>query len=162
MPDDVGRGVTELSQRIYRGGFDDVLWHGPLRDHVADLTVGQALWRPAPGRHCVWEIVRHVTLWRRVVIAWYWGRERPEARALNWSRPEPADEAAWRTDVAALEESQRELEAAFQGDARPLLARNADGAYGVFSYLVGVICHDSYHTGQIAHLRALMGLPPIE
>lgn len=55
--DQVGQALADLLERSFR---EDNFWHGALWQHVTDLTVEQALWRPTPERHCVWEIVRRV------------------------------------------------------------------------------------------------------
>ena len=39
---------------------------------------------------------------------------------------------------------------------------DADRRHGRFLFLAGLLTHDSYHTGQIAYLRALQGLPPVD
>jgi hypothetical protein len=40
--------------------FDRKSWHGPnLRNSIRGLTAAQATWRPAPGRHNIWELTLH-------------------------------------------------------------------------------------------------------
>ena len=160
MSDALSQALSELTERTFRTYNR---WHGAVWPHVADLTIQQALWRPAAERHCIWQIVRHITIWRRYVIAWHAGRPRPDVDSGNWTQPDLADDAAWHADLAALERSQRDLVALFQStDSQALLVRNDDGTFGQFVYIVGILNHDSYHTGQIAVLRALQGLPPID
>lgn len=160
IADELGQALGDLLERSFR---EDNFWHGALWQHVTDLTAEQALWRPTPERHCVWEIVRHVTFWRRCLLEWYAGRPRPDVASNNWTLPEARDEGAWREDLAALEKVQEEVRGLFQSaDPQALLARGDDGKYGKFVYLTGILTHDSYHTGQIAILRASMGLPPID
>lgn len=161
MADDVMQALVELAEQSYRTSYPR--WHGSLWHHVVELTIQQALWRPAAERHCIWEIVRHITIWRRYVIEWHAGRPRPDVDAGNWTLPDPADDAALRADLAALERTQDELVALFRStNSEALLARNDDGTHGRFVYAVGILQHDSYHTGQIALLRAGLGLPSID
>ncbi|MBI3975275.1 MAG: DinB family protein [Armatimonadetes bacterium] len=160
MGDGLTAALGELGERTFRAYNN---WHGALWAHIADLTPEQAAWRPAPGRHCIWEIVRHLANWRRYVVAWYAGSSRPDPEAGNWTMPDATDETTWRADLEALDRTQQDLTHLFAGtDEEALLAPNPDGSHNKFVYVAGLLNHDSYHTGQIAVLRALQGLPPID
>jgi len=51
--------------------FDKEAWQPPLGKVVQGLNAQQAAWRPAPERHSIWQIVRHVTHWKKSVLqAW--------------------------------------------------------------------------------------------
>lgn len=65
-------------------------------------TAGQALWRPAPERHCIWEIVGHIILWRRYLLAAMAGRPRPDWRTGDWRLPERTDETMCQITSASL------------------------------------------------------------
>src|SRR5205823_11893054 len=48
--------------------FDARAWHGPtLRRSVRGVTPAQAAWRPAPGRHNIWEVTAHAAYWKHEV-----------------------------------------------------------------------------------------------
>jgi len=48
--------------------FDARAWHGPtLRRAVSGVTPAQAMWRPAPGRHNILEVVAHAAYWKHEV-----------------------------------------------------------------------------------------------
>lgn len=156
----LGPALAEAVERFFEGNNH---WHGPLWKQVADLTAQQALWRPAPERHCIWEIVRHITFWRRYLLAMMAGAPTPDWRAHNWTLPERTDEAAWQEDLAELRRVQDELVAALRSrSASQLLAPDEQGRYARFVLETGIIGHDSYHTGQIAYIRALMGRAPVD
>lgn len=145
--------------RFFRGR---PIWHGALWQHVAKLTTRQALWRPAPQRHCIWEIVRHIVFWRHWLLEHAAGRRILDWRVHNWTLPERADAGSWRSELRRLRASQRSLARLFRTtSARKLLARDDAGKFTRFWWL-GVLAHDSYHTGQIALLRAMMGLKPVD
>ena len=97
-------------------------------------------------------------------MAWHTAGPRPDPSGSWAPLPESVGGTAWAADLAAaLTQTQSELDSLLRGvDASRLLARNPDGPHGRFIYLVGLLTHDSYHTGQIAHLRAWQGLPPVE
>ncbi len=69
--------------------YDRRSWHGTnLRGSVRGLSLTQARWRPAPGRHNIWELVVHAAYWKYAV----WRRLTGERRGSfplcgsNWFR----------------------------------------------------------------------------
>ena len=65
--------------------------------------------------------------------------------------PDPADDAAWLADRTLLRDEHRRLvEAAEEFDPTRLDDPSGEGSPHTFAgLLVGVIMHDTYHTGQI-------------
>jgi hypothetical protein len=142
--------------------FDRRSWHGTnLRGAIRSVTAEQASWRPAPGRHNVWELVVHAAYWKYTVRR----RFRDEARGSfplkgsNWFE-RPADgfdtEAVWREDVALLVDTHRTM--------REAVARLRDRDLDVVApgtktnnraILAGIAAHDLYHAGQIQLLKRL-------
>lgn len=136
-------------------------WHGSLLDLVENLSAEQALWRPGPERHCIWEIVRHMTFWRRYLLERVAGRPTPDWKKNNWTLPHRRDEQAWLADLEELKHVQSKLVEWFDArDPQILLEADETGNFPQFMLEAGIIGHDSYHVGQIAILRALMGLSP--
>src|SRR5918993_3424020 len=86
--------------------FDRKSWHGTnLRGSIRGLTAAEAAWRPAPGRHSVWELVVHAAYWKYAVRRRLTGEKRGSfaLEGSNWfPRPDAGDEAAWKADVARL------------------------------------------------------------
>lgn len=156
MTDSLSKALAETIRRSFEHGNR---WHAPLLQLVQDLTLEQALWRPGPERKCVWEIVRHMVFWRRYLLARVQGLATPDWRTNNWTLPPELNERAWQADLEELRRVQEELVEWFEARrADDLLAVDEDGSYSQFLLEAGIIGHDSYHTGQIALLRALMGL----
>jgi DinB superfamily len=139
--------------------FDTRAWHGTnLRGSVRGLTPAKALWRPAPARHCIWEIVQHCAYWKYAVHRRIAGGIKrgsfPLGRA-NWPRlPQPADARAWRSAVGLLGESHARLRDAVASLRTGDLGRKL-GTWTVLSLLTGIASHDLYHAGQIQLLKRL-------
>ena len=152
--------LDELKQ-----GFDGDPWHGDsLMTILRGVTAETASRRPLSSGHTIWELVLHVTGWRREVAARMRGNAAGEPPAGDWP-PAPsggaATEAAWRAAVADLAAAQRELLDAVRAlDAARLHtavndARSREQGTGK-SYaatLHGVAQHDAYHAGQISLLK---------
>ena len=159
MNNALGAALKDAAQRLFDGRNYS---HAPVWMQIKDLSAEQALWRPAPGRHCIWEIVRHIAFWKQHFMDQLAGR--PTAPLdQDWRLPANTDAAAWSAELHAFMQLQT-LWAQTYGSftLETLLATSPDGRFERFAQAVGYLEHEAYHTGQIAYLRALMGLPLVE
>jgi DinB family protein len=153
--------LVELLLEIMDQAFDQKSWHGTtLRGALRGLTPDEALWRPAPGRHNVWELTLHAAYWKYAV------RRRLAGAAIgsfdrkpsNWPAiPDPVDLRAWKRDVAFLEAEHRKLREVVSGlTPAALKLRSPRGVWTNAEEIHGVAAHDLYHTGQIQLIKRLM------
>jgi len=150
------RALTE----VYAGPA----WHGPsVRQALRRLTPERAAYRAAPRRNTGWELALHLSAARHIMLQRVTGADLspfPRKRRATWWPVAPAaqDAAAWRADVALLEEYQRRLLAAV---ARAPLARLAlvrpGRRWTIAHELLGMAVHDAYHAGQMILLAGLAG-----
>jgi len=142
--------------------YEKRAWQGPnLRGALRGVNAAQAAWRPAPGRHNVWELVVHTAYWKYATWRTLTGEKRGsfgEKGSNYFARPgeEGASERAWRADVARLDAHHRRLRAAVAGlrGAR-LLAKPKGSRYTTANLVYGIASHDVYHTGQIQVVKRL-------
>jgi len=131
-------------------------WHGPnLRQSLKGVSAKQAAWRPAPGRHNIWELALHCAYWKYAVRRRIEGGKRGSfaLKGSNFfARPEKgkAIESAWRADLALLEREHQALEAAIRRALKTPRAKK------LLPAMYGVAFHDIYHAGQIRLLRRLV------
>ena len=146
--------LTQLDQ-----AYDRRSWHGTnLRGSIRGVTVPVAAWKPAPGRHNIWELVVHAAYWKYAVRRRLTGADRGTfpLEGSNWfERPVEATESAWRADVRLLSEMHGQLRAAVALLPPGSLADAAKGATSQFDLIAGIIAHDLYHAGQIQLLKRL-------
>jgi uncharacterized damage-inducible protein DinB len=140
--------------------YDRKSWHGTnLRGSLRGLTPRQAAYRPAPGRHNIWEIVVHAAYWKYVVRRRLLGEPRGSfpLKGSNWfTRPTGGQLAtAWRADLALLDQSHRALRESVASMAASDLAPDASGPVTPLYLITGVAAHDLYHAGQIQLLKRL-------
>ena len=140
--------------------FDAPSWHGPnLRGAIRGVTPALAAWRPAAGRHNIWELVVHAAYWKYVAWRRLTGAPRGSfaAGGSNWiARPQQPGARAWRADIALLSQAHRTLRDAVALLPSPALGRRAaTGSATVQALVTGVAAHDLYHAGQIQLLRRL-------
>ena len=136
-------------------GYERKTWHGPnLRQSLKGVSAKQAAWRPARGRHNIWELALHAAYWKYAVRRKLEGGKRGSF-VLDGSnffeRPAKGiiSNAAWRADLAILDREHRALERSIREPLRkPISPKD-------LRMLYGVVFHDVYHAGQIRLLRCL-------
>ena len=148
--------ADDLVLALLQEGYSRKTWHGPnLRQSLKGISAKQAAWRPAPGRHNIWELALHSAYWKYAVRRRVEGGKRGSfiLKGSNFfTRPEKgrATEAAWRADLALLEREHEKLEGAIRRVLKTPRAKK------LLPTLYGVAFHDIYHAGQIRLLRRLM------
>lgn len=149
--------ANDLLMELLEEGYWKKAWHGPnLRQALKGVTAKQAAWRPATGRHNIWEETLHAAYWKYDVRRILEGGKRGSF-ALKGSnffgRPEKgcATEAAWKADKEILESEHARLREV----VRTTLKRGSGEKVARLIY--GVAFHDIYHAGQIRLLRRLQG-----
>lgn len=148
--------ANELILALLEEGYSRKTWHGPnLRQSLKGVSAEQAAWRPAPGRHNIWELALHSAYWKYAVRRRIEGGKRGSfiLKGSNFfARPEAgkATQAAWHADLALLETEHQALEAAIRRVLKTSRSKK------LLPALYGVAFHDVYHAGQIRLLRRLM------
>ena len=155
--------------------YDLASWHGPnLRGSLRGVTQRQSAWRPAPGRHNIWELAVHSAYWKYAAWRRLTGAKRgsfPLAGSNFFMRPDvrlarsggarsghAALQRAWRADLELLEEMHRTLRAAVVALPPNQLDRpSAQRGVTRRALVTGVAAHDLYHAGQIQLLKRLAG-----
>jgi uncharacterized damage-inducible protein DinB len=146
--------------RLLDQAYDHKAWHGPnLRGSIRGLDLTVAAWRPAGGRHCIWEVVVHTAYWKYIARRRLLGEKKGSfpLKGSNWfARPVVLSAEAWAEDVALLEQTHQTLRAAVAELAPADLAVTPAGSkVSNLDLLSGVAAHDVYHAGQIQILKRL-------
>jgi len=138
--------------KLWEEAWSEGLWAASWAKAVEGLSAEQAAWQPQPGRHCIWEIVKHILFWREFTLRRLAGEkpEQAEVDRRNWEGPGEVSEEAWAETRQRFAESHREI------------ARIIGGEETRLNRFLYHVIHDNYHIGQIMYLRALLGFPPIE
>ena len=156
------RAQVALLLELLDEAFDRKAWHGPnLRGTLRGVDARTAAWRPAPGRHNVWELAVHAAYWKYAVRRRLTGEKRGSfpLEGSNWfARPGEGGEGALQRDLALLVAEHRRLRAVVADLTDQALPRAAAGSRHTNARLIhGVAAHDVYHTGQIQLLKRLSG-----
>ena len=144
---------------------EDWQWQPPLGGALRGLTAAEAAWKPAPARHSIWQIVRHLILWKRGVLQ-AWDGSPPDGAQLaagDWQEVAGGD-ADWDRDRRTLLDISAEFLTRAQafddaGASRRIAWYKNGAAQPLALRVVRTTTHDIYHAGQIMYLRALQGIP---
>ena len=133
-------------------------WHGPsLTEVLSGLTWKDAIQRPIPAAHNIWELVLHMTAWTREVASRVRGAD-AKSPPEDWPAPRfGGGEPAWKSAKDDLAAAQNEIEAAVAALQAADLVRwieNREGtSCSVGTVIRGLLQHHTYHEGQIAILK---------
>jgi len=151
-------GRIELLRQIVDRAFYKRSWHGTtLKGALRGMTADEALWRPAPDRKNVWELLLHAAYWKYVVRRTLNPSDEPAfpRRPRDWPRvPGEPDTKALKSDVKML---QREHDLLRDAIARLDPARLDEKTS---SMIYGVAAHDTHHGGQVQLLKRLRRAAP--
>jgi hypothetical protein len=143
--------IADLLDRAGTGGA----WHGPsVAELLADVHARRAAEHPIRGAHSIWELVRHIAVWERVVARRLSGERVEPTTEEDWPAvPAPSD-GAWQRDLEDLEHARGELRRALLDfDERRLDEQVPGRDHSYYVMMHGVVQHDLYHAGQIAILK---------
>ncbi len=145
--------------------YSDRAWHGTtLRGSIRGLSVDKAIWRPAPERHNIWELILHTAYWKYIVR-----RRLTRDKTLsfprkpsNWpSPPERRTTMHLKNDIALLQKEHGLLRDAIERFPPSQLQRRAPESKWTYAeHVHGIAAHDLYHAGQIQLIKKLSSCPP--
>ena len=121
------------------------------------MTAAQAAWRPAPGRHNIWELTLHAAYWKYVVRRRITGEGRGSfvLKGSNFfERPVEQTEAAWSHDIEILVAEHTALRRVV-AQLSPRSREPGTRWRSTLHLIRGAAAHDLYHAGQIRLLRRL-------
>jgi len=133
--------------------------------HVATRTVFDGLdWKTAGARldgvpHSTFQLANHMIYWQEWVVKWLDGRnpKAPKHAAGGWpEKVSPASRREWEQVVGKFHRSLDALERRMR--QKDLLEKH--GAMTRLEMLHILASHNSYHAGQAALLRQLLGVWP--
>jgi uncharacterized damage-inducible protein DinB len=150
-----------LLLRIFDEAYNHRAWHGPnLLGTLRGLSAEEAAWRPAEGRHNIWEIALHCAYWKYAVRRRILGLKRGSfpLKGSNWfPRLDSLTGIRWKSDLRLLSEEHHALRGVIASLPAARLKQLTPGATMPIDRLIyGVAAHDVYHAGQIQVVKRLM------
>ena len=130
-------------------------WHGPsVQELIAPLTPEEAMQRPIPAAHNIWELVVHITSWSNIALRRINGGQVEPYDGEDWPVVHEFTQDKWDEARAALDNSYERLSEVVLGMTEDELEANAPQSTRSIAGMVnGVAQHAAYHGGQIAILK---------
>jgi uncharacterized damage-inducible protein DinB len=146
--------MFDLADRAYRGDA----WHGPSVCTVLEgVGASQAAHRPIPDAHTIWEIVRHIAVWKIEVAKRLEGEPAREVPPEEDWPPTGDGEADWHRallELAGAHERFRQAITHLDEARMDVPLTGTEGSrWTAYTTAHGAIQHDLYHAGQIAVLK---------
>lgn len=148
------RELTELLLANLEAAYQKHGWHGPtLRGALRGLRAEDVSWRPANGRHNIWELTAHAAYWKYVARRRLTGVRTGKfpMRGSNFiAAPAAIDDASWQDVLRVLDDEHSLL--------RQVIAALTDADLRdpkKQRMVYGVAAHDVYHAGQIQLVKRL-------
>ena len=146
--------VSDLKQFTVDKNF----WQASLLKQIEGLNMSEALYKPSPDRHGIWQIVRHIAYWKHWALTYLNEDKKLNAKDDNWApMPYVQTEESWQEEIENLRKLNDECIAGAEK-----LGENIFSDDEKVVFFRQLLQHDSYHTGQIGFLRAMQGLKPVE
>jgi hypothetical protein len=146
-------------QELLRTVYDGMPFYGdPIAKVLEEVDAVQAVWTPEGASHCMWQMVRHMTVWNDII------RQRLTSPTLV-ELTEP--ELNFPNTPAPIHDNWNAARDAFQSSLDALieetgafpeakLQQKVPGReYTFYVMLHGSAHHSLYHLGQIALLKAM-------
>jgi DinB superfamily len=132
-------------------------WHGTnLLGSIRGIDVETASWRPAPGRHNIWELIVHAAYWKYSVYRRLANEPaiRFPVKGSNWfERPAGTELKA---DIDLLKDYHKKLIESVSTLPSSKLTKIPKGSKTTYLDLaIGAAAHDLYHAGQIQLIKRL-------
>jgi uncharacterized damage-inducible protein DinB len=153
--------IERLADQLERAFYRDA-WCGPsLLETLEGVTAERAAARPLARAHSIWEIVAHLSGWKRVVHRRLEGELVRLPEEGDWPPVTDTSEQSWQETLAKLKARHdalliavRSLDDARLGDVLITdTSRETGGGVSCYVTLHGVAQHDLYHGGQISLLK---------
>lgn len=135
--------------------------------HVDPLEVFEGLqWEKAAEKfencpYSVWQILNHMIFWQDYYLAFLKDKvpNHPESDEASWpNETAPANEMEWSDTILqfnkGLKEAENEAKKDIKEEKDPRLKRTRG------EILATLMAHNSYHTGQVALIRRIIGAWP--
>jgi uncharacterized damage-inducible protein DinB len=146
--------IQRIADQLKRA-FEKDAWHGPsVLETLQGVTAEKAEARPVTGAHSIWEIVRHLTAWMKVVRRRVLGERVDQPEEGDWPVIKETAASDWAKALDELQKSYADLMITISSFSDEDLSKNMfDEEDYIYIRLHGIIQHNLYHAGQIAVLK---------
>ncbi len=155
---------TECNRIAYQlaSAINGEAWYGDsVRRILEGVSTEEALARPVPNAHSIWELLVHVEAWCNFAFGAMQGTAIPPwpamPKELDWPPVSDTSEMAWKAAVSSFFDNHLRLVEAIKVFRDELLESPVPGrTYNFYRLFQSATQHAIYHAGQIALLKKMM------
>jgi uncharacterized damage-inducible protein DinB len=160
------REVDRL-RRVLEATLEGDPWYGSAVTRILEgVGASEAVARPIPAAHTIWELVAHMTAWVNETNRRLRGGRHGVPEEGDWPALTSTSGAAWQSARTALAQAHASLAATLTAMddadlAKPVAGGQVDAAgqtVSLYDTIAGLLQHDAYHAGQIALLKKALEL----
>jgi uncharacterized damage-inducible protein DinB len=149
--------MTEIEHLLdqFKRAHEDQAWHGPSLFPVLDgIAAEQAVAKPIPAAHSIWELVAHIITWEEVAFRRLQGDNYVPTDEWDFPKVYDPSEEQWQKTIKNLKDTYARLSEVIANFPESKLDEITQGRKTSNYFLIqGVIQHAAYHAGQIAILK---------
>ena len=146
--------VERIAEQLQHAFFGPAYAGSAVMELLAETSAASAAAHPITNAHSIWQIVLHMTVWKRVALCALRGRAVAVTPEQDWPPIVEFADDYWDAARTELENAHHELcDAVCKLPESALTAQVPGRDYDVYFMLHGIVQHDVYHAGQIAILR---------
>jgi hypothetical protein len=154
----------KLANELHMSVFNDP-WHGAsLKVILESVKFNQAFARPVKNAHNIVELALHIDAWTTEVLSRIQGNTPADPAIGDWPAPEFETEKYWNSVKKNIYVHSNELIAAVKNlpeeKLDKIVGAERNPALGTgYSYetmIIGLLQHNTYHSGQISILKKLL------
>jgi uncharacterized damage-inducible protein DinB len=153
---------AERLRRELEATMDGDPWYGSAIARILEgVDAANAAAHPITGAHSIWELVLHMTAWLNEVRRRLDGGKHGDPTEGDWPPVGATTPETWQQAVSSLRRAHADLAQTLAATDDAGLARQVSGGQvdaagkpvSLYQTVIGILQHDTYHTGQIAILK---------
>ncbi len=145
--------VERIADQLQHAFFGPAWAGSAVTELLSRTSAPAAAAHPISNAHSIWQIVLHMTFWKRAVLCSLRGRTVEIGKDQDWPPIVEFADEYWEIACKDLEAAHRELCEAVAKLPESALSVQVPGRdFDVYFMLHGIVQHDLYHAGQIAML----------
>ncbi|WP_057763076.1 DinB family protein [Cytobacillus praedii] len=147
-----------MSSYFFENGLHGVNAHVDPLEVFVGLRWEKAGGKPANCPYSVWQVLNHMIFWQDFYLTFLKGKvpEHPEHDEDSWpDETAPLNETEWSDTLLLFSKGLKEAENQAKKELNELKDLRLERTRG--DILATLMAHNSYHTGQIALIRQLIG-----
>jgi uncharacterized damage-inducible protein DinB len=148
---------TRIAEQLRRMMFGTA-WHGPsVLEALDGLSARAANAHPIPGAHSIAELIAHIDVTQKLILARLRGESPPATDADFFPPVADLSEQTLKSTVSQLKAQEEEIIGAASRMSDEQIAASIPGGATAYETLHGHCQHNAFHAGQIRLLRKLVG-----